>query len=103
MAREVVVTGYSIGVSGGKFVNTMVVTVKDAAAAAKAYAAVTRAAATRAAVKANTSALYRYNASSQSWSKYSTDEAEVAVLQPADYDKMDTLMSASLQKQCRFI
>ena len=43
---------------------------------------------TRAAVKANTSALYRYNASSQSWSKYSTDEAEVAVLQPADYDKM---------------
>lgn len=86
--KKVVVTGYSIGVSGGKFVNTMVVTVKDAAAAAKAYAAVTRAAATRAAVKANTSALYRYNASSQSWSKYSTDEAEVAVLQPADYDKM---------------
>lgn len=81
--KKVVVTGYSIGVSGGKFVNTMVVTVKDATAAAKAYAAVTRAA-----VKANTSALYRYNASSQSWSKYSTDEAEVAVLQPADYDKM---------------
>lgn len=81
--KKVVVTGYSIGVSGGKFVNTMVVAVKDAAAVAN-----TRAAVTRASVKANTSALYRYNASSQSWSKYSTDEAEVAVLQPADYDKM---------------
>lgn len=81
--KKVVVTGYSIGVSGGKFVNTMVVAVKDAAAVANTLAAVTRAS-----VKANTSALYRYNASSQSWSKYSTDEAEVAVLQPADYDKM---------------
>lgn len=81
--KKVVVTGYSIGVSGGKFVNTMVVAVKDAAAVAN-----TRAVVTRASVKANTSALYRYNASSQSWSKYSTDEAEVAVLQPADYDKM---------------
>lgn len=81
--KKVVVTGYSIGVSGGKFVNTMVVAVKDAAAVAN-----TRAVVTRASVKVNTSALYRYNASSQSWSKYSTDEAEVAVLQPADYDKM---------------
>lgn len=81
--KKVVVTGYSIGVSSGKFFNTMATAVKDAAVAAK-----TRAAVTRASVKANTSALYRYNASSQSWSKYSTDEAEVAVLQPADYDKM---------------
>ena len=82
--KKVVVTGYSIGVSGGSSLSTNgLFTVKDATAAAKAYAAVTRAA-----VKANTSALYRYNASSQSWSKYSTDEAEVAVLQPVDYDKM---------------
>ena len=81
--KKVVVTGYSIGVSGGKFFNTMATSVKDAAVAAK-----TRAAVTRASVKANASALYRYNASSQSWSKYSTDEADVAVLQPADYDQM---------------
>lgn len=43
---------------------------------------------TRASVTPNTSAVYRYNASSQSWSKYSTDAADIAVLQPADYTQM---------------
>ena len=43
---------------------------------------------TRAAVTPNTSAVYRYNGSSQTWSKYSTDAADVAVLQPADYTQM---------------
>ncbi len=43
---------------------------------------------TRASVTPNTSAVYRYNASSQTWSKYSTDAADIAVLQPADYTQM---------------
>ncbi len=43
---------------------------------------------TRASVEPNASAVYRYNASSQSWSKYSTDAADIAVLQPADYAQM---------------
>ena len=43
---------------------------------------------TRASVEPNASAVYRYNASSQSWSKYSTDAADIAVLQPADYTQM---------------
>lgn len=43
---------------------------------------------TRASVEPNSSAVYRYNASSQSWSLYSTDAADVAILQPADYAEM---------------
>lgn len=43
---------------------------------------------TRASVTPNTSAVYRYNGSSQSWSKYSTSAADIAVLQPADYTQM---------------
>lgn len=49
---------------------------------------VTTLAVTRASVEPNASAVYRYNASSQSWSLYSTDAADVSVLQPADYKQM---------------
>lgn len=41
---------------------------------------------TRASVTPNTTAVYRY--SNNTWSRYSTDEATVAVLQPADYAQM---------------
>lgn len=49
---------------------------------------VTTLAVTRASVEPNASAVYRYNASSQSWSLYSTDAADVSALQPADYKQM---------------
>lgn len=41
---------------------------------------------TRAAVTPNASAVYRFNGSA--WVAYSTDAAEIAVLQPADYDQI---------------
>ena len=44
------------------------------------------AASTRAAVTPNTSAVYRYDGSN--WRAYETDDADIAVLQPADYDKI---------------
>lgn len=81
--KKVIVTGYSIGVSGSRYVNTMAVKVEEATATTRAALAMTRAS-----VTPNTSAVYRYNASSQSWSKYSTDAADIAVLQPADYTQM---------------
>lgn len=42
--------------------------------------------ATRATVTPNATAVYRYNG--DTWSRYSTDAADVAVLQPADYTQM---------------
>ena len=44
------------------------------------------AASTRAAVTPNTSAVYRFDGSA--WKAYATDDADIAVLQPADYDKI---------------
>ena len=41
---------------------------------------------TRAAVTPNASAVYRFNGSN--WVAYTTDDAEIAVLQPADYDQI---------------
>ena len=81
--KKVIVTGYTIGVSGSRYVNTMAVKVEEATATRLAALAMTRAS-----VEPNASAVYRYNASSQSWSKYSTDAADIAVLQPADYAQM---------------
>lgn len=80
--KDIVVTGYAIGVSGGRFVNTMVLKVEDASAAASAFAM------TRAAVKPNTSALYTYNATSKKWVVFSEEDVKVSVFQPADYDQV---------------
>lgn len=41
---------------------------------------------TRASVTPNTAAIYRYT--NNSWSKYSTDAADIAVVQPSDYNQM---------------
>lgn len=81
--KKVIVTGYTIGVSGSRYVNTMAVKVEEATATRLAALAMTRAS-----VEPNASAVYRYNASSQTWSKYATDAADIAVLQPADYAQM---------------
>ena len=56
-----------------------VVTNYQAASAANALS-------TRAAVTPNASAVYRFDGSN--WSAYSTNDAEIAVLQPADYDQI---------------
>ena len=49
-------------------------------------AAMTKAVSTRAAVTPNASAVYRFDGSA--WKAYTTDDADIAVLQPADYDKI---------------
>ncbi len=48
--------------------------------------ATAKTASTRAAVTPNTSAVYRFDGSA--WKAYTTNDADIAVLQPADYDKI---------------
>lgn len=78
--QRVVVTGYAIGTSGGRYFNTMVTSV-EAATAANTMAL--RAVGNISTSQANTSALYVYDGSA--WSEYTTDAATVAVLSPAVY------------------
>lgn len=78
--QRVVVTGYAIGTSSGRFFNTMVTSV-EAATAANTMAL--RAVGNISTSQANTSALYVYDGSA--WSEYTTDAATVAVLSPAVY------------------
>lgn len=82
--KKVIVTGYLIGANKEKNnnVNTMITSVVDASATnLKAYGL------TRAASPSPTaSAVYRYDATSRVWKKYSTSVASVAVLQPSDYE-----------------
>jgi hypothetical protein len=78
--KKVRVEGYSIGVSGGRYVNTMVVSVADASTA------VTKSMlATRAVIEPNTYAVYQFNGSA--WNEYEPEDETVslAVMQPADY------------------
>ena len=80
--KKVIVTGYVIGVTGsGRYVNTMAVSVEEATATKSAALALTRAR-----VTPNTTAVYTYNGTS--WRAYSTDDADIAVLQPADYTQI---------------
>lgn len=76
--KNITVTGYVIGVSGGKFVNTMVLKVEEATAAA-AFAM------TRAAVTPNASALYAYDGEAKVWKQYREEGVDVSILQPSDY------------------
>lgn len=78
--QRVVVTGYAIGTSSGRFFNTMVTSV-EAATAANTMAL--RAVGNISTSQANTSALYVYDGSA--WSEYTIDAATVAVLSPAVY------------------
>lgn len=81
--KKVIVTGYSIGVSSNRYFNTMAVNVIDATQTRSIALGMTKAT-----IEPNASALYRYNSSTQSWSKYSTDVADIAILQPNDYSQM---------------
>lgn len=82
--KKVIINSYLIGVKDGVYVQAMLVSIKEATAAATAKAF----AITRAAVKANASAIYRYDATS--WRVYEPDtkEAKLAIMQPADYVPM---------------
>ena len=79
--QKVIVTGYAIGVSGGKFLNTMTVSVT--AATAKSARSLHYAAASRAAVSPNMAALYVYDG--KAWSEYKNTDAKVAVVDPTVY------------------
>ena len=106
--QRVVVTGYAIGVSGGRYFNTMVTSV-EVATAANTYAL--RAVGNVSVSQANTSALYVYNGSA--WSEYTTDAATVAVLSPAVYaqygsdeigsDDIDAVAATYLSKNLPYV
>ncbi len=81
--QRVIVTGYAIGTSSSRYVNTMAISVEAATAVSS-----MRLATTRAVSEPNASAVYRYNASSDLWLAYSADEADIAVVQPSDYSQM---------------
>lgn len=75
--KKVVVEGFTLGVSGGKYVNTMALKVGEASST-KAFNAMTRAA-----VAANRSELYRFDGTG--WEAYTNDDAKIAVVEPAVY------------------
>ena len=79
--KKVIVTGYTIGANSGRYVNTMAVSVEEATATKSAALAMTRAS-----VEPNATGVYTYNGSA--WRAYTTDDADITVLQPADYDKI---------------
>ncbi len=79
--KMVEITGYTIGsASGGKYLNTMVVEVKEAT---KEKVAQTRALSRAAAVAPNTSDLYVYGG--EAWKLYTNSDARVAVVTPDVY------------------
>ena len=80
--KDVVVTGYAIGATGGgsKYLNVMVTSVVEATAANSAKR-VSRAAANGG---ANTSAVYRFDGTT--WKAYSATDAKVVAAQPEWYD-----------------
>lgn len=79
--KTVTVTGYAIGQSSGRFLNTMITSIAEAAPA-KAKIAF-RAGAD---VQPNASVLYRFEKSE--WKAYTNNNVKVAVLSPKDYEEL---------------
>lgn len=78
--KQVTVEGYTLGVSGGKYINTMAVKVSEATTTKAISRAVTRASD----VKPNAAALYRYDGSA--WTVYEESASiGISVMQPTDY------------------
>lgn len=90
--KKVVVTGYAIGTSSGKYLNTMATSVKEWTSSASAAVA-TRTATRAAEVAANSSALYRFNGTE--WSLYTNSDANVAVVTPDVYESLGSSSIAS--------
>ena len=80
--KKVVVKGLLLGVSSGKYVNTMAVSIEEATA--------TRSlAATRATtVSPTASALYVYDGENKTWKPYTLKEAKLLVAEPALYESL---------------
>lgn len=78
--KQVIVKGYLIGAYKGS-VNTMVTSVAEVTATNLRAFGMTRAITS----KPNTSAVYRYDATTSKWRAYTSEVASVAVLQPGDY------------------
>lgn len=81
--KKVVVTGYAIGVSSGKYLNTMITSVEEVSTTAT---VATRALTRASEVAANAAALYRFNGSE--WSLYTNSDANVAVATPDVYQSL---------------
>ena len=78
--KQVTVEGYTLGVSGGKYINTMAVKVTEATVTKAISRVVTRASD----VKPNAAALYRYDGSA--WTAYEESASiGISVMQPSDY------------------
>lgn len=82
--KTVTVTGYAIGQSSGKFLNTMITTIAEAtpAKAKIAFRAGTN-------VQPNASVLYRLEGTE--WKAYINDDVKVAVLSPKDYEELGSV------------
>lgn len=78
--KQVVVYGYLLEAKS-ETINTMVTSVTEVTAANLKTFGMTRAIAS----KPNTSAVYRYDATTAKWKAYTSEAASIAVLQPADY------------------
>ncbi|WP_288360551.1 choice-of-anchor J domain-containing protein [uncultured Bacteroides sp.] len=78
--KQVVVYGYLLEAKD-EIVNTMVTSVEEATATNLRTFGMTRASGST----PNTSAVYRYDASTTRWKAYTSEAAGIAVLQPADY------------------
>ena len=77
--QRVKVIGYAIGVSGGRFFNTMVTSIEPVGGADAAMRAIGNVSTS----EANSSALYRFDGNA--WSLYTTDAASIVPLTPAVY------------------
>lgn len=87
--KNVLVKGFLLGVSSDKYVNTMLVSIEEAAAVAGLRSlAFTRASS----VSPTTSALYVYDGDNNAWKEYTTEEAKVAVVEPGVYESLGTDM-----------
>lgn len=80
--KKVLVTGYAIGVSSGKYLNTMVTSIVEAPAA-RSFASASRVAVT---VAPNKSELYVY--SSSQWKKYTNSDVLLGVITPEVYSSL---------------
>ncbi len=84
--KKVVVTGYAIGTSSSKYVNTMATSVVEATASRSAFSRA-------AAISANKSAVYQYKNSQ--WNLYTSTDAQIAVITPDVYSSLGSDMIAT--------
>jgi hypothetical protein len=82
--KVVEVTGYTIGTTSGKYVNTMVTSISEVTSTKAArYAAATRASSS---TNATNAVLYQFDGSA--WAEYTNSDARVAVFAPSDYEAL---------------